>query len=59
LIPVQKEPRLATCKQPVRDSTKRWDSLFMKFLLYLLVVVVSDAFTAPCTKLSIAYGGRT
>lgn len=59
LIPVKKEPGLATYKQPVRDSTKRWSILFMEFLLYLLVVVASDAFTSACVTISLAYGQRS
>jgi hypothetical protein len=46
LILVQKEPRLATYKQPVRVSAKRWGTLFMEFLLYLLVVVAPGALTS-------------
>jgi hypothetical protein len=45
-IPVHDTKRLATSKQPVRDGTKRWVTLFMEFLLYLLVVVVQDALTS-------------
>ena len=47
-MPVHDDKRLATSKQPVRDSTKRCITLFMGFLLYLLVVVVQDALTSPC-----------
>src|SRR5215475_2714 len=46
--PVHDDRKLATSKQPVRDSTKRCRTLFMGFLLYLLVVVVRDALTSPC-----------
>ena len=55
LMPVQEEPRLATCKQPMRDGTKRGVTLFMEFLLYLLVVVASDAITPMYIKVSLAY----
>jgi len=55
LMPVQEEPRLATCKQPMRDGTKRGVTLFMEFLLYLLVVVASDAITSMCIKVFLAY----
>src|SRR5438876_471984 len=47
-IPVHDDNRLATSKQPVRDGTKRCVTLFMGFLLYLLVVVMQDALTSPC-----------
>jgi hypothetical protein len=47
-MPVHEDKRLATSKQPVRDGTKRWVTLFMGFLLYLLVVVVQDTLTFPC-----------
>jgi hypothetical protein len=47
-IPVHDARRLATSKQPVRDGTKRWVTLFMEFLLYLLVVVVQDALMSQC-----------
>src|SRR5215475_9339185 len=46
--PVHDDKRLATSKQPVRDGTKRCGTLFMGFLLYLLVVVVQDALMSPC-----------
>jgi type IV secretory pathway TrbD component len=45
-MPVHDDKRLATSKQPVRDGTKRCVTLFMGFLLYLLVVVVQDALTS-------------
>ena len=54
-MPVQEEPRLATCKQPMKDGTKRGITLFMEFLLYLLVVVTSDALTSMYTTVSLAY----
>jgi|RhiMetStandDraft_8_1073273.scaffolds.fasta_scaffold77406_1 hypothetical protein len=54
-MPVQEEPRLATCKQPMRDGTKRGVTLFMEFLLYLLVVVASDAITPMCIKVLFTY----
>jgi hypothetical protein len=47
-MPVHDARRLATSKQPVRDGTKRCVTLFMEFLLYLLVVVVQDALKSPC-----------
>src|SRR5215470_17930613 len=53
--PVQDDKRLATSKQPVRDSTKRFIALFMGFLLYLLVVVVQDALTSPCVAACRSY----
>ena len=57
MMPVQEEPRLATCKQPMRDGTKREVTLFMEFLLYFLVVVASDALTSMCTKVSLTCRG--
>src|SRR5262245_34800421 len=54
-MPVHDDKRLATSKQPVRDSTKRCLALFMGFLLYLLVVVVQDALTSPCIAVSRLY----
>ena len=56
-MPVQEEPRLAMCKQPMRDDTKRKATLFMEFLLYLLVVIESDALTSLYNKASLAYRG--
>ena len=53
--PVQDDKKLATSKQPVRDSTKRRMTLFMGFLLYLLVVVVQDALTSPCVAACRSY----
>ena len=47
-MPVHDDKRLATSKQPVRDGTKRCVTLFMGFLLYLLVVVMQEALTSPC-----------
>jgi len=47
---VHDEKRLATSKQPVRDITKRYKTLFMDLLLYLLVVVMQDALTLQCGK---------
>jgi hypothetical protein len=40
--PVQDDNKLATSKQLPRDNTKRRKSLFMGFLLHLLVVVLTD-----------------
>jgi hypothetical protein len=54
---VHDDKRLATSKQPVRDSTKRCLTLFMGFLLYLLVVVVQDALTSPCVTAFCSYLG--
>jgi hypothetical protein len=54
---VQEEPRLATCKQPLRDDTKRKAPLFMEFLLYLLVVIESDALTSLYNKAYPTYRG--
>jgi len=54
-MPVQEEPRLATCEQSMRDGTKRGVTLFIEFLLYLLVVVASDALTSLCAKVSLVY----
>jgi hypothetical protein len=56
-MPVQEEPRLAACKQPLRDDTKRGATLFMEFLLYFLIVVESDALTPLLYKVSLIYGG--
>ena len=56
-MPVQEEPRLDTCKQHMRDDTKRKVTLFMEFLLYLLVVVESDALTSLYNKAFLVYRG--
>ena len=54
-MPVHDDKRLATSKKPLRDGTKRCVTLFMWFLLYLLVVVVQDALTSPCVAACRSY----